>query len=653
LPETPSLDRAVRQETTAGLCARVRQLGERRVEAAHEAFQHPPSNGSPYDDISANSKPRVRLLRLQASGPDRRNDFELRTFPLKQSPKYYALSYAWGSYVRDCAIQCSGKPLNISARLLRGLNELECIPDFAHKWFWIDQICINQENLKERSHQVRLMGRIYQRAVQTIIWLGLDLEPYDEAAQLAQRLYDKRLELEDGTLRSIPSRTRIFDEQLKYLNLPLRGDASWEQLTEVCSSSWFSRLWTLQEVFLSRKDPKVVYGARVGQLSVLLWAIGILSNKRFESPSGWMCMVSIQPGRYHFGMCTDALLLLCSYPQQFGMTHCDFATALLIARGHEASDGRDQIYGLQGLIQPPREKDMEWPSALIPDYEKPLVEVYRDATLHIISRTGDLLPWSFVDWGWQGFLEAWPSWVPVYNNAVSLRSNNVQPSVDKGCLTLQRLRFRASHSRRASIRPSLHPNLIDIQGLRLSTVESTFEIDTENPAALFHRLEEINQCARSLNPESTFNKVFDDIADTFSVRASPCRIHDFWEYLSNEGQKVPNLIYFLRFLKDLDDDVTGNEEVFIENFLIRLRDKRYSSFFVDSGGEVGLGPMNMEAGDVICVLFGGAGLYTLRPMRDAGGYRLLSECRIRRYMNGEAMDALADGLLREEWFTIA
>ncbi|KAK0702096.1 heterokaryon incompatibility protein-domain-containing protein [Lasiosphaeria miniovina] len=632
-----SPDRTIRQETSEESCARVQQLGEQRVEAAHKAFQNLQSNRSPYDDISGNSRPRVRLLRLQASGADRLNDFELRTFPLKQSPKYYALSYAWATYVRDCAIQCNGKPLKISAHLLRGLNELESISDFAHKWFWIDQICINQENLKERSHQVRLMRRIYQRAELTVIWLGLNLKPYDEAAQLSQHLYDKKSELEDGQIR-----------------LPLRGDASWEQLAEVCSSSWFSRLWTLQEVFLSRKDPKVVYGARVGQLSVLLWAIGILGNKRFESPSGWTLMVDIRPGRNHFGMCTDALSLLCSYPQQFRMTHCDFATALLLARGHGASDGRDQIYGLQGLVQPPRDKDTEWPSALIPDYEKPVVQVYRDATLHIISQTGNLLPWSLVDWGWQGFKDSWPSWVPEYSNAVSMRISDVQLRIDKGSLALQRSRIRASKDRRASIRPSLDANLIIIQGLKLSTVKSTFEVDTKNPASFFHRLEEINECARSANSDNTFNKVFDDIADVFNVRAPLCRIHDFWEYISNEGQNVPNLIYFLRFLKDFDDDVTGNEEVFIEKFLITMRDKSYSNFFVDSGGDVGLGPMNMEVGDVICVLFGGAGLYVLRPVGgDSGLYRLLSECRIRRYMCGESIDALEYGVFKEEWFTIA
>jgi len=35
-----------------------------------------------------------------------------------------------------------------------------------------DAICINQDDLIERGHQVRLMGRAYQEASRVLIWLG-------------------------------------------------------------------------------------------------------------------------------------------------------------------------------------------------------------------------------------------------------------------------------------------------------------------------------------------------------------------------------------------------------------------------------------------------------------------------------------------------
>ncbi|KAK3984904.1 heterokaryon incompatibility protein-domain-containing protein [Cladorrhinum sp. PSN332] len=37
---------------------------------------------------------------------------------------------------------------------------------------WIDQICINQGDAAEKSHQVGLMGRIYSSAAEVLVWLG-------------------------------------------------------------------------------------------------------------------------------------------------------------------------------------------------------------------------------------------------------------------------------------------------------------------------------------------------------------------------------------------------------------------------------------------------------------------------------------------------
>jgi hypothetical protein len=37
---------------------------------------------------------------------------------------------------------------------------------------WIDAICIDQSDLQEKNQQVHMMGRIYQEASCTDIWLG-------------------------------------------------------------------------------------------------------------------------------------------------------------------------------------------------------------------------------------------------------------------------------------------------------------------------------------------------------------------------------------------------------------------------------------------------------------------------------------------------
>ena len=37
---------------------------------------------------------------------------------------------------------------------------------------WIDAICIDQTNQRERNLQVNLMGEIYHRARAVVVWLG-------------------------------------------------------------------------------------------------------------------------------------------------------------------------------------------------------------------------------------------------------------------------------------------------------------------------------------------------------------------------------------------------------------------------------------------------------------------------------------------------
>ncbi len=37
---------------------------------------------------------------------------------------------------------------------------------------WVDSICINQESIEEKNHQVRMMWRIYRSAARVWIWIG-------------------------------------------------------------------------------------------------------------------------------------------------------------------------------------------------------------------------------------------------------------------------------------------------------------------------------------------------------------------------------------------------------------------------------------------------------------------------------------------------
>lgn len=45
--------------------------------------------------------------------------------------------------------------------------------------FWIDALCIDQQDGRERNHQVRQMGQIYARCIKVVVWLGRLSKKFD------------------------------------------------------------------------------------------------------------------------------------------------------------------------------------------------------------------------------------------------------------------------------------------------------------------------------------------------------------------------------------------------------------------------------------------------------------------------------------------
>jgi hypothetical protein len=73
--------------------------------------------------------------------------------------KYTALSYCWGDPSNLVELPCDGGVLRVTPSLYEALGEI--IKFSPHKALWIDQICINQDNLEEKAEQVSKMNMIY------------------------------------------------------------------------------------------------------------------------------------------------------------------------------------------------------------------------------------------------------------------------------------------------------------------------------------------------------------------------------------------------------------------------------------------------------------------------------------------------------------
>jgi len=62
-------------------------------------------------------------------------------------PPYWASSYTWGDPTITASISLNGKLFNVAGNLLLALRELQH-PGIS-KAFWIDAICINQNDTAE------------------------------------------------------------------------------------------------------------------------------------------------------------------------------------------------------------------------------------------------------------------------------------------------------------------------------------------------------------------------------------------------------------------------------------------------------------------------------------------------------------------------
>lgn len=145
--------------------------------------------------------------------------------------------------------------------------------DTASADFWIDAICIDQENLNERNVQVSMMPTIYRSAESVLVWLGVDPvsdEFYDlldfaaTTTTTTTKTLSSSLSSQGATdvLKRLPGRLRSLLQRNDYLYYISVGDVhirtvhlhgKHAELDRFLLLSWFQRAWIIQEIGLGRK----------------------------------------------------------------------------------------------------------------------------------------------------------------------------------------------------------------------------------------------------------------------------------------------------------------------------------------------------------------------------------------------------------------
>ena len=218
------------------------------------------------------------------------NHFDCNSlFPqlIRSCPSFQAISYVWGDSPATHNIWCDGRLVQIREYLKDALCQLRR-PD-EHILVWVDAICINQSDLRERRMQVALMRTIFSTAQIVSIFLGsnstLSISDQSLLARTLVELDRKKIDtLENpgwssiprrhGSLPHLPSSSSIkvtafqsyarlwgiihttSDDQNFWLD-PSSG--FWSLIAKFFDYPWFSRIWVIQEVAQS-KQARVLFG---------------------------------------------------------------------------------------------------------------------------------------------------------------------------------------------------------------------------------------------------------------------------------------------------------------------------------------------------------------------------------------------------------
>jgi hypothetical protein len=209
-----------------------------------------------YSNLDA-SKHEIRLLELLPVKDDEPLSAKLISpFFLSSDsatrPRYCAVSYFAGNHKETEVVHVNGIRFNAFANLAHALRQIargaETALQGCPQLIWADQICINQSDLTERSHQVGFMRKIYESAAVVLACLGED-PSNGRWIQAAKHLYVGDLSISDLGFQDMTfyAGGRVLGN---FDNEDFIGDL--HALGDLLRSKWWQRGWIYQEVIVAK-----------------------------------------------------------------------------------------------------------------------------------------------------------------------------------------------------------------------------------------------------------------------------------------------------------------------------------------------------------------------------------------------------------------
>ncbi|MCJ1323969.1 hypothetical protein MMC10_000631 [Thelotrema lepadinum] len=569
----------------------------------------------------------IRLVTINPARDETPIVCTLKTVLLEESilGSYEALSYTWGDPTGNSSIIINDMhffiTLNLHDFLIRARSKSDPLT------FWIDSICINQADPKERSGQVRLMRDIYANAANVRVWLGEETKSTATTLSLASALALVEPQIARASVltpEDIENSTRDI----------LGGDhTDWKALDLIYWQPWFSRTWIIQEIALAKKA-QVQCGSHEIPWDNLAAAGRVLVNHHLTSALDIDPSPIVAMQVYRDATVNGKELTLLELMQ--------------ISRSNRSTDPRDKIYGILGIAADIQAHHID------PNYELSVESAYTNLALSCIRVENNLDFLSAVeDYKWRVHKNL-PSWVPDWSahpRSTAFLSqpqrwafsasgdSSPQTSSPSAPSSLSILRVRGklidTIRRVGSADVPMRDNIPGARGssyFRQTLIQGavaqrqhwenlvseleTYPTGSETPMEAWHH---------TAIAEGRLDPPHDDDDDVHRLYAA-WKKH--WGYLLNYR------------LSNLPEAATAEELREREHATVYTQAWReafrFRRFVVTERGYMGLTSYSARPDDKVCLLYGGKTVYVLREKRD-GRWRFVCEAYVRGLMQGQGM----------------
>ncbi|KAK4891618.1 hypothetical protein LTR27_009787 [Elasticomyces elasticus] len=542
---------------------------------------------------------------------------------LVASGPWTALSYSWGSTEHHKTITVNGRPgFIVTANAYAAIRRLrkpvgqhgseeDVVP------VWIDAICINQADAKEKTATVRRMSEIYSTAISVFVWLG--------------PCYSDGRGDEDETC-CVHKDSDHFGGRAR--NLLSRRMPYFSEEISMDTSQWWWRIWTLQEAILATS------------LTILI------GPHRYDWESYYKSIQQHDLLPHPIKHRMNEVATYREASRLHGIGAWQLSNLLVMSAPYSSSNPRDKVYALQGLLTSAGWR--KFGHTFIGDYEASPEEAACEATYHIMV---------FEDRGLDQLYSQWPR---LRGSACDFLKTYTLPDADgegheprKGTFN----QWDADHlpdwpdhetglnacsaSSDALMAISLDGTTLSARGLWLGTIVRSVHCAPASSDAGFLLIfltaqsygfegeQETVFCASEHDVVRALRQRFENIGYHGDLLSQPAAAYHL---TPTTPSHFPRLEFIISRLKCGPPTVLRHDW---QHYAHQITNK-HRVLFQTVVGHVGLSRIASEPGDVVAVLFGAKLPVLLRPVsserQSKGRFKFMCEVYVHDIMKGQLVE---------------